>query len=711
MSGIDHSIGAPIMRDAPSDRAVLDALGRAVIVTRPDGKIVLWNRAAEELYGWSEAEVIGRQILDLVVPVPALDHATEVMSQVVAGEGWRGDFSILRKDGDSRRVFAIDRPVLDAAGRIVGVVGVSEDVTEQRLLERRADDLTERLALALEAGGFGTWRWDMATGVVEWDAKLEQLFGLAPGEFDGTYDAYVALLHPDDAPTTLAKVRDAMRDKSSYVVDHRVVWPDGTVHWVQGKGRVTLDAAGNVTGTIGCSTDVTEAMQLAFEKERSRALAVEAAETERLSRERLQFLGEINVVLSHSDDEHQLMRNVTNTSVPRLGDWCAIFVLPESGPAVPAIEVAHVDPEMVAYARELQREFPYEPDAAIGIPAVIRTGVSEFLPEIDEQVLQDTGATDAARAVARSLELGSAIAVPLVKRGRVLGAMQFVNSTSSRSYTEADLALAEAVGSRIASALANIRLTERQLMIATTLQASLLPDSLPEIPGLEIAVRYWASGEGTQVGGDFYDVFEVDDGWAVVIGDVCGTGPAAASLTGLVRHTIRAVAWENASHDEVLRRVNTAILRSGRATFCTSLFATLRQAEPGFTFAMASGGHPLPILCRDDGATEIVGRPGTLLGAYPDPRTITVSTDLEPGDTIVLYTDGITDVRPPHDLTPDALSAIVGRAATNAHSAGAVVDRLGRELAEILPIADRNDDIAILVLKVPSTCERKERHG
>jgi serine phosphatase RsbU (regulator of sigma subunit) len=161
----------------------------------------------------------------------------------------------------------------------------------------------------------------------------------------------------------------------------------------------------------------------------------------------------------------------------------------------------------------------------------------------------------------------------------------------------------------------------------------------------------------------------------------------------------------------VLRRVNTAILRSGRATFCTSLFATLRRAERGFTFTMASGGHPLPILCRDGGGTETVGRPGTLLGAYPDPRTVTVSTELEPGDTIVLYTDGITDVRPPHDLDPDALAAIVGRAATSADSAAAVVDGLGRELAAILPIADRNDDIAILVLKVPSTGDRKERHG
>jgi serine phosphatase RsbU (regulator of sigma subunit) len=244
-------------------------------------------------------------------------------------------------------------------------------------------------------------------------------------------------------------------------------------------------------------------------------------------------------------------------------------------------------------------------------------------------------------------------------------------------------------------------LTEHQRVIATTLQASLLPDSLPAVPGLEIAVRYWAAGEGTEVGGDFYDVFEIDGGWAVVIGDVCGTGPQAASLTGLVRHTIRALAWRSASHREILHEVNKAVLRSGRVTFCTALYATLTDTRRGFVLELASGGHPLPMIRRAGGGTETVGSPGTLLGAYADPQSFTVSTDLEPGDTVVLYTDGITDVRPPHDLSTAALTEIVERAAA-ADSAPKVVDELGHELSAILPIAERDDDIAILVLKVAS---------
>jgi serine phosphatase RsbU (regulator of sigma subunit) len=581
------------------------------------------------------------------------------------------------------------------------------DGTDQRLIERETTDLAERLALALDAGGLGTWRWDKASGVVEWDAKLEELYGLEPGGFDGTFDAYVALLHPDDVASTLATVAEAVEAKSSYVVEHRVVWPDGSVRWLQGKGRVTLGESGDVTGTIGCTADVTDQMLLVFEQDHSHTVAVAAAESERVSRERLQFLGEINDALARSYDEQAVMENVTHATVPRLGDWCAIYLLPESGGSIPDMAVAHADPAMAARAKELLQGVPYDPDAVAGISAVIRSGVSEFTPEIDEPTHDE--ATDDGPDLARALDLRSLLVVPLTKRGRVLGAMQVANSRSSRAYTADDLALAEAVAVRIASTVTNIRLTRRHRSIAVTLQASLLPASLPEIPGLETAVRYWAAGEGTQVGGDFYDVFELDEGWAVVIGDVCGTGPEAASLTGLVRHTIRALAWQNATPDEVLLQVNKAVMKSDRRTFCTALFATLTKTASGFRFEMASAGHPLPIIHRaGSGQTETVGAPGTLLGAFDEPRSLVVSADLAPGDAIVLYTDGITDVRPPHGLSTEDLEVIVERAASTAASAADVVKRLGREISDILPITERNDDIAILALKVSTRDERPE---
>lgn len=685
-----------------SERAVIDALPRAVIVTTADGRIVLWNRQAEVLYGWAETEVVGRDISEVLVPVQDRGEADAIMAAVLAGETWQGDFTVLRRNHDTVRAFVIDTPIMNADGTVLAVVGASEDVTHRRHSEQQATDLAEHLALALDAGELGTWRWDRSTGETTWDTKLEALYGLEPGTFDGTFDAYVSLLHPDDAPSVLETVQRALKEKTRYTVEHRVVWPDGSVHWVQGKGRVTLDEFGGPTGTMGCVADVTEQTQVALVREQALAAAREAAANERLSAERLGFLGRINDALAGSSTRADVMRNVTRATVPMLGDWCAIYVLPDGDGAIPDIEIAHVDRASIAVVKALQERFPYDPQATTGIPHVIRTGESQFYQHIDEQVLADSDATDEVKEIVRSLALRSAIAVPLEKGGRVIGALQLVNSESSREYTRDDLALAEAIASRIASTLENRRLAEHQRMIATTLQASLLPHTLPPIPGMDLAMRYWAAGEGIAVGGDFYDVFEVGDHWAAVIGDVCGTGPIAASLTSLARHTIRTAAWNGADPDDVLRQLNHAVRQSGRHTFCTALYCTLAPSSKGFRFTVAAGGHPLPVVHRVGGMCETIGVPGTLLGGFAESRSTSVSIELLPGDTVVLYTDGITDVRPPHDLSPEDMENLTQKAAAGASSAEDVATNLGIQVDSKLPFTARNDDIALLVMKVMS---------
>ena len=682
------------------ERAVIDALPRAVIVTDTQGRILLWNRFAAELYGWSEAEMLGRLVGEVLVPLQDRDRAEEIMAAMVRGESWQGDFTVMRRNGDFVRALVIDAPIVGVEGNVVAIVGASEDVTAQRMREQQAADVAEHLALALDAGELGTWRWDMHTGATTWDARLEALYGLEPGAFAGTYEAYVSQLHPDEVAMVLDTVQQAVKDKARYTTEHRVVWPDGTVRWLQGKGQVTLSDSGAVNGTMGCVADITERVEAALAREHSLALARDAAEKELVSTQRLAFLGRINDALAASATRAEVMQNVTRAAVPMLGDWCAIHVLAE-GSVIPEMEIAHVDPAHVAYANELQLRFPYDPDASTGIPHVIRTGLSEFYPQIDEEVLAGADVTEEARGIVRSLRLRSAIAVPLVKLGRVIGALQLVNTDASRVYTDDDLALARAVASRIASALENRRLSEQQRLIAETLQESLLPDSLPSIPGIEVAVRYWAAGEHSTVGGDFYDVFEISDSrWAAVIGDVCGTGPMAASFTGLARHTIRAAAWNGAPPDDVLRQLNHAMMRSGRDTFCTALYCTLDPIPEGFRFSVAAGGHPLPIISRANGRCKTIGTYGTALGAVVDSRSTTVAVDLQPGDTVVLYTDGITDVPPPHGLNPTELQALIEHAAAQDISAEHFATNLGDLIDAKLPFAQRDDDIALLIIKV-----------
>ncbi len=633
---------------------------------------------------------------------PPPPEADEIMDVVRAGEVWSGDFTVLRRDGEPVRVWVTDRPVLDEDGRVVAVVGASEDVTEQRLLEQRAEDLTEHLRLALDAGGLGTFRWDMATGVTEWDERLEALFGLSPGSFAGTFDGWVALLHPDDREGVVRSVEEAVATKGRFTVEHRAVWPDGSLHWLQGAGTVTLDAAGNVTGTIGCTRDVTQAVLAERERQRFTLEAVAAADQERINRERLEFLSRINDALSAASDRHELMRNVAQAAVPRLGDWCSIYVLPEPDAQIPEVEIAHVDPEMVTYALELQQRFPYDPNAAVGMPKVIRTGEPDFYPVIDDAVLDDLDTSDEQREVVRKLVLRSSIAVPLVKRDKILGGLQLIMTESGRQYTEDDVTLIEAVAARIASSLDNLRLAEAQRSIASTLQAGLLPARLPDIAGVDVAVRYWANGEGIEVGGDFYDLFRLsDDRWAVVIGDVCGTGPAAAAVTGLARHTIASAAWHSDDHSTVLENLNRAMRERHTNSFCTVAYGTLDADAAGVTFTAAIAGHPLPVVARADGSVERVGVPGSLVGLFDDITVTPASTPLLPGDTLVLYTDGVTDVRPPYGLTPEQLDDLVGRAAGATTTAEELADRLHEELSAILPITDRKDDIALLILRLP----------
>jgi PAS domain S-box-containing protein len=693
----------------PSDRsptsldphAVLDALPRAIIVTSPDGEIALWNRRAEELYGWPGDEVLGRSVFDVLVPASLWDVGEEIVDVVRHGHTWEGDFTVLRRDGEPIRVWVSDRPILDQSGDVIAIVGASEEIGEQRLLELRASDLAEQVRLALDAGGLGTFRWDTATGVAEWDSRLENLVGLAPGEFGGTFAAWVALVHPDDIDDVTGIINAATEAKGSYAVEHRVVWPDGSVHWLHGAGRMTLDEKGNVTGAIGCMRDITEWKEAELAREVLTQEAIKSAELERINRERLEFLTTVNDALTAARNRQELMRYVTRAAVPQLCDWCVIFVLPHAGALIPEIEVAHGEPGIVDYARELQTRFPYDPEAPVGMPRVIRTGEAEFYPTLDEAVFDDLGASDTEREMARSLALHSAISVPLVKRGRILGGMQFVMSGSRRRYTIDDFTVAKAVAARIAASLDNLRLSEEQGNIASTLQASLLPSELPDIPGVEVAVRYWAAGEGVEVGGDFYDLFCLDDGtWAVVIGDVCGTGPQAAAVTGLARHTIASAAWHGDDHVAVLGNLNRAMRARNAGPFCTALYGTVRPSGEGAIFTFASGGHPRPIVVPSGGAASTWGSGGRLIGVFDDIKVAATEVTLQAGDTVVLYTDGATDVAPPYGLTEAEFSELVGQAAHDCASAEDVADRLHLELSAILDIDDRDDDIALMVLRV-----------
>jgi serine phosphatase RsbU (regulator of sigma subunit) len=293
---------------------------------------------------------------------------------------------------------------------------------------------------------------------------------------------------------------------------------------------------------------------------------------------------------------------------------------------------------------------------------------------------------------------GQPIGVMLRSAGRPLGMLE-VTDRRERVFTPRDEAILAQLGQLASVAIAKSQAYTRERHIAQVLQRSLIPPSIPSLPGLTAAVRFIAAGEGIEVGGDFYDFFRARDGAAAaLIGDVCGKGPEAASVTALARHTMRAAAAYESRPSAVLALLHRALLDDrddGR--FCTVAYCDFELREGGVRMVLACGGHPLPLVLRRSGEVEPVGRLGTLLGADVDPVLTDVATDLVPGDLVVLYTDGVTEVRAGRQevFGHDDLAALLRRCA------GMHPDGVAQRIQDAVLAAAGGrprDDIAVLVI-------------
>jgi PAS domain S-box-containing protein len=399
-------------------------------------------------------------------------------------------------------------------------------------------------------------------------------------------------------------------------------------HWLVSCTPVRA-GDGSMLGVSSVVMDVTE----------RRALL----ERERAGRRRATFLARASELLESSLDYETTLRNVAEIVVPEIVDWCTIHVLDESG-EIKLVAAAHADPAKAALAWELDPRYPVRADAPGGPARVIRTGSTEVVSEVTDEMLVAAAVDDQHLEIIRGLGLRGSIIAPLRARGRILGAVTFVAAESDRKFTRDDVDLVEELARRAGLSVDNARLYTERSAIAHTLQAELLPSRLPAIPGVRVAVRYRAAGELNEVGGDFYDVFERrGGGWAFEIGDVSGKGAEAAAVTALARHTVRTASLQPATPSDLLSTLNDALLvqRAG-SEFCTVCLACLTLDERA-TLTVALGGHPPALVLRADGSVDAVGEPGTLLGVFADPELHEVDSPLGPGDTVLLYTDGVTE--------------------------------------------------------------------
>ena len=723
---------------------VLDRIGAAVIVADTTGRIVHWNHQAERVYGWSKAEAIGGNVIELSVATHDVPAAREVIARLASGASWEGEFPMRRKDGSTILAYMVDSPLFDDRGELVGVVVVSLDVTARHLAEaERAVILGREKAVRMEAEEARATAERVADRIARLQLVTASLSEATTPERVtsvlvrqgiaalGAASGVVALLTGNgssmEVVASAGPLSDGVRlsERLPLTADHPLAHAvrNGEPVWIGSRSAiescypglstagtgalaaVPLMANGRVLGGLGLgwedrrafgadeqSFTLTLAQYCAQALDRSRLL-----EREQAAQRRLAFLAEASEVLASSLDYQTSLEKVAALAVPGVADWCTIHLLEEGGSAVTAA-VAAADPENAITLRRIDERYPV--DLAIG------NGRIEVHAEIDEQWIYGRAHDPEHAALLTSLQMRSVVVVPLVARGKVLGAITLgmVNRRDrvvSRRWELADLGLAEDLARRAATAIDIARLYDERSQVARKLQETLLPPSLPDIPGVDLGVRYRATGEGAEVGGDFYDVFATPDGgWAAVIGDVCGKGADAAGVTGLARHTIRAVAMQERSPAAILARLNEVMLGNGDR-FCTVCYVRveLDPASGGAKLSLASAGHALPLVVRSDGTVAPVGSPGTPVGLFQDPGITDATVELGAGDAVVLYTDGVTERRRGALMFgEEGLHRLLASLPAGTGAAG-IAGRVEQEVAafEAGPL---RDDMAVLVVRL-----------
>lgn len=412
--------------------------------------------------------------------------------------------------------------------------------------------------------------------------------------------------------------------------------------------------------------------------------------------QRMAFLAQAGLVLDSSLEFEETLHRLADLTVPELAQLAVVDLLEDGGVIKTAVASAE-DPERARAVETMRREHPLRLDGPHPVAEVLRTGRARLEATMSPEFQSVIAEGPEHFQLMRRLRYHSAIVVPLVARQRVLGTLSLLRMENSEPYDDSDLVMAEELARRAALAVDNARLFEATRGLAQTLQQSLLPRKLPAIPGVRVTGHYRAAAQGQEVGGDFYDVFTISEAcWGVAIGDVCGKGPEAASLTSLVRHTVRALAGGDPV--SVLRRLNDSVLRDPPLLpdqLVTVLFAVAWLDGEDLVIQFAAAGHPAPLVLRSDGNVERPEVTGPVVGLSTRPEYRSAQVKLTAGDAVLLYTDGPTDARAPTRILeePQLVELLKGASGLPGEGIAAALERdaTGGE--------DPRDDIAMLVIE------------
>ncbi len=685
------------------DRAVA-ASSNGIVITdpnRPDDPIVYVNPAFERMTGYAVEDARGRNCRFLQGDERDQPALGELRAALRDERECRVVLRNYRKDGSLFWNELYISPVHDEAGRLTNFVGVQNDITERRRIEEILRESEERFRATFEHAAVGAAQVGIDGRWLRVNSHLSEIVGYTKEEM--LQRTFQDITHPEDLESDLEQVQAMLRGESEiYSMEKRYVRKDGSTVWVNLTVSLVREASGEPRYFISVVEDISERKRI--EEERDLLLVREQlARAEAVAaRGRLALLAAAGPALAASLDYEETLRRAARLVVPNLADWCLLDIAEEDG-RVHQLAAAHAEPEKEDLLRRLAEHRSFGEEDPGSTAEVLRTGRSVLLPGLpDWSFYEREMGVDEHLELLRELEPRSLMSVPLLARGRTLGAMTLVSSRPDRRYDDDDLLLVENLAYRCALAVDNARLYRDRSEIARTLQRSLLPPHLPQIPGVELGAEYLPAGEANEVGGDFYDVINtIEDGWVCVIGDVRGKGAEAAAVTALARYTIRAVTMRNDLPSEVLSGLNEAMLRQlPEDRFCTAACARLepQDAAPGVGIDVSRAGHPPPLLVRADGTVEEISCPGRALGVFPDAELEDTHLRLMSGETIVFYTDGVTEARDPDGnfFGEERLHRFVAaHAGEDAESLARALKNTVLEFQEGYP----RDDLALLVLR------------
>jgi PAS domain S-box-containing protein len=619
-------------------QSVLELTHSAFVSMGSDGRIAYWNARAEEMFGYERDEVLGRALADTIIPERYREaHSHGLRRFLETGDGpilnKRLELSALRSDGREIPVEITISALSEQEGwsfhAFIADISARRDAERERGLlleqleravrgsEQRLSAVVDGLAEAVTIRGVDNHLIYANRAALEQlgFATLEDLQNADPQALMGPYETFDEdgqEINMEDLPS----VRLLKGEDPEPLLLRSVHRTTGQERWALLKATAVRDATDSIEAAVTIIEDVTVSKRASL---------------------RMEFLAQASQVLASSLDYQQTLRNVAGLAVPQIADWCAVDLFSEEGEREP-VAVAHSDPKKLEMAERLRAFEPEELDPEQGIGRILSTGESSLYPEIPDHLLVEAAVDAEHLALLRAVGMRAVLIVPMKVQARTIGALTMVSAESRRSFDQGDLEFAEQIAERAALAVENARLYSERSEVARTLQDSLLPEELPEVPGWEIAALYRPAGQGSEVGGDFYDIWEVGDEWLMMIGDVTGKGVGAAALTSLVRYTAQAASDFDRSPTQVLAHVDSALRRRPVLSVCTALCLRI-SLDRG---TIAAGGHPLPLRLSDEGISQM-GSPGTLLGAFANINRPETPFTLRPGETLVAISDGVTD--------------------------------------------------------------------